>query len=153
MEAMPDRPPPLPGTPIPPDRRLPDGRGKIERITDQSKGLVDDITSWVELKLKLTQLEVQQKVEGKINEVVVKVIPLVFLALAGLFLLVTAALGLGWWLGHPFWGFLIVTVVLGLVGVVLQKKSAAIRKAITGEATTRVAEKRLRPTPGLPPVE
>lgn len=142
MEASPQTPRPLGGG-TPPERQLPSGTNKVERIAQHSRELVDDITSWVELKIKLTQIEVQRKVESKIGEVVVKIIPLVVFALCGFFLLVTVALGLGWWLGHPFWGFLIVTVLLGLTAWILKRQAGTIKRMMVQEPRATVAEDRL----------
>lgn len=108
---------------VSPQLRLPTNKNKVERIADHSKGLVDDVKAWVELRLKLTQLEVETKVQEQINKFMMRMAPLVVLALGGLFLLVTIALGLGWWLGQPFWGFLIVTVVLLAGGMYMQYQS------------------------------
>lgn len=107
-----------------PERQLPSGKNKVERLSSQTKGLFDDFTSWVELRLKLFQMEIQEKVQAKVNEAIIKIAPLVVGALAGLFALVTVALFVGWWLGHPAWGFLSVTLLLGLVtgGLFAKKK-------------------------------
>lgn len=105
-----------------PERQLASGQNKVQRMTAQSKGLVDDITGWVELKIKLTQTEIENKIQAKINMVVMRMAPLVVGLIAGLFLLVTLALFLGWMLGQPAWGFLIVTLILALVALVLFKK-------------------------------
>ncbi len=100
---------------IPSERQLPSGANKVERITQHTKGLVEDLTSWVELKMKLTQVEIEERIDEKANKALVSAIAGVFFALTGLFALITLALGLGAWLGHPAWGFLIVTVLLGLL--------------------------------------
>ena len=78
------------------------GAKKVERIARQSKGLIDDVKDWVDLKIQLLEMELQEKVFGYVVVGVVGVLALVFL-------FITMALGLGMWLGHPFWGFLIVT--------------------------------------------
>lgn len=133
---------------MPPDHQLPSGANKVERIAQHTRGLVDDLTAWVDLKLKHTQLEVEEKVQRKIADVVVKVIPLVVFALCGLFLLVTIALGLGWWLGHPFWGFLIVTAGLGLTGLLLRRAAPSLKRRMTPDARARVSEDHLQPIDG-----
>jgi hypothetical protein len=107
-------------TPQPASRQLPSGKNSVQRITDQSKGLVDDLKSWVDLRIKLAQVEVEQRVQAKVNELALRIAPIIVGALGGLFLLVTLALGLGWWLGQNFWGFLIVTLLLLLVAAVLR---------------------------------
>lgn len=107
----------------PPSRQLPKGKNKVERIGQQAKGIFDDLTQWIELRLRLFQLEIQEKIRAKANEAVIKVSPFLVGALGALFLLVTIALFVGWWLGHPAWGFLIVTGTLFVVAGVLYAKS------------------------------
>lgn len=128
----------------PPERQLASGANKVERMAQHSKSLVDDVTSWVELKLKLTQVEIQHKIQRKVDEVIAKIAPLVVGALGGFFLLVTIALGLGWWLDQPFWGFLIVTVVLLLVAAMLQARSKKVAARLPqGDQKARVSEQTL----------
>jgi hypothetical protein len=111
------------GLPMEPER----GKNKIERIGEQTKGLFEDFTGWVEVRLKLFQLEMQEKIQGKVNEAIIKIAPAVAGALTGLFLLVTMALFIGWWLGHPAWGYLIVTGILGLVTAILASKARRLK--------------------------
>jgi fatty acid desaturase len=79
---------------------------------------VDDVKSWVDLKMQLTQLEVEARVEDKVNEATAGVLIAIIAALALVFLLIAAAIAIGNWLGNAVWGFLIVAaglVVLTLV--------------------------------------
>lgn len=136
MEALPERRREV----APPDRQLPSGRNKVERISDQTKGLFDDFTSWVELRLKLFQAEIQEKVESKVNETVIKVAPFVAAAIGGFFALVTLALFLGWWLGHPAWGFLCVTLLFALItGVLLARKKRLEKRQEDGDRDRTLA--------------
>jgi hypothetical protein len=99
----------------------PNQRGKLGRIAGHTRGLVDDLREWIDLRLDLALLEVEEQVDTLRNEVALG-ITLAFLGFfAALFVLTTAALGLGWLLGHPFWGFLIVTVVLLVAVAVLAR--------------------------------
>ena len=125
MEAIPDRSL-AERERTPPSRQLPKGKNKVERIGHQAKGIFDDFTQWVELRLRLFQLEIQEKIRTKASEAAIKVAPFIVGALGGLFLLVTIALFLGWWLGHPAWGFLIVTGMLFLVAGILYAKSKSL---------------------------
>lgn len=122
MEAIPEQSP-VARPEVSADRQLPEGRNKVERIGRQTRGLFDDFTEWVELRLRLFQLDIQEKVRTKANEAVIKVAPFIVAALGGLFALVTAALFVGWWLGHPAWGFLVITGLLFLVTGVLYARS------------------------------
>ncbi len=101
------------------------GKEKLDRITTESKGLVDDVKAWVDLRIKLVKTEVEQEVKEQANEAIQDVIPVAIPAVIGilgaLFALVTTALGIGWWLGRPFWGFLAVTLIL-LFGALLTRR-------------------------------
>jgi hypothetical protein len=94
------------------DHRLPAHRGKLGRITDDLAGLSEDLRVWVELRIELVRTEIMEQVEFRIAQVKQGAAAGLAATLGALFLLVTLALGLGWWLGHPFWGFLIVTLLL-----------------------------------------
>ena len=104
-------------TPV--ERQLPSGKGIVERMALQSRGLVEDLTEWVELRLKLVQMDVEDRIDARVNRLVVLAAVALVGYLALLFMLVTIALALGAWLGHPAWGFLIVTVVLAVITGVL----------------------------------
>ncbi|RMH54203.1 MAG: phage holin family protein, partial [Bacteroidetes bacterium] len=98
----------------------PDGRTKIDRITRHTRDLVQDVRNWVDLKLKLTRLEVQEQVDEALHQARIGA-ALAFVGfLAVQFLLVTLALLIGDALGHAKWGFLILTVLLVAVLIVLR---------------------------------
>lgn len=73
----------------------------------------EDIRKWTEVRLELAKLDAEDAVNGLIRSL----IQLILVLIVAFFVLVTLALGLGWLLGHPFWGFLTVTLgmVLGMV--------------------------------------
>ncbi len=105
------------------EHRPPDGgtdeAGKLTRISRESKGLVEDVKSWVELKMTLTQMDIEAQVDARLNRAIVGVIvgALGFLGLT--FALVAASIGLGVWLGNGAWGFLIVAGALFLLTILL----------------------------------
>lgn len=86
--------------------------GKARRIGEETRGLIDDVAAWAELRWRLVQMDVQGYIRQKIDEAALKVA----LAVAGLFTvlfaLVTLALFAGWLFGRPVWGFLTVTGLL-----------------------------------------
>ncbi|MBE2185754.1 MAG: phage holin family protein [Rhodothermales bacterium] len=107
-----DLPAPATGTGTTP-LALPHAATRLDRIQAQTETLVESVKEWAELRIKLTQTELEQKAQLKINQMVwARAVPLLLISLAAMFLLITIALGLGWLLGHTFWGFLIVTVAL-----------------------------------------
>lgn len=89
----------------------PDG-GKLTRIATHTQGLVEDLREWIDLRLDLTVLEIEEKVDTVQNQIALGVVFALLGFFAGLFTLTTIALGLGWLLGHPFFGFLAVSVLL-----------------------------------------
>lgn len=89
--------------------------GKLGRIAGHTRGLVEDLREWMDLRLDLAILEVEEKVDTLRNEVALGLTLAFFGFFAALFGFTTVALGLGWLLGHPFWGFLIVSSVLIIV--------------------------------------
>lgn len=111
-------------------KTAPDRGNKVERITGHSKQLVEDVKSWVELKIKFTKLEILEQLEEKKDEFVESLEPLkkdaivggiagLFFVVALVFLFTAGALFLGTWLGHPGWGFLVMTGVLLVVAALL----------------------------------
>ena len=92
---------------------------RIQRIGQQTRGLVDDVKAWVELRMELTQIQVEDRVEERINEATSGVAVGLLGALGILFLLLAASIALGEWLGYPALGFLIVGGVILLITIAL----------------------------------
>lgn len=102
------------------DASLPVSGNKAQRLAQHTQQLVEDLKTWVDLRIELVRVDLEQQIQSKANEVALAVTLAVVAFLALVFGLTTAALGLGAWLGHPAWGFLIVTVLLVLLAVVLR---------------------------------
>lgn len=105
------------------DRPLADSprEGKLGRIAGHTRGLVDDLREWIDLRLDLAILELEERVDDLRNGVALGLVLAFFGFMAALFVLTTVAIGLGWALGHPFWGFLIVTILLVLLVAILAR--------------------------------
>lgn len=116
--------PPDPSSPAPESPSEPSANGsRLGRIAGHTRGLVEDVREWVDLRIDLAILEMEEKVDEAQNEIALGLL-MAFLAMfATLFVLTTIALGLGWALGHPFWGFLIVSVgLLGGIGTLYRTR-------------------------------
>lgn len=100
--------------------------GKLQRISDHTQGLVSDLQEWIDLRLDLALIEVEERVDELRNDLALGVTVAILGFFAAFFVLTTVALGLGWLLGHPFWGFLIVGGVLTLVIVALNSARPAL---------------------------
>lgn len=93
---------------------------KVQRLAQHTQRLVDDLKTWVDLRIELAQIELEERVEAKVNEIALGVIVGGIVLLAVIFGLTALSFGLGAWLGHPGWGFLVVTILLILLAVVLR---------------------------------
>ena len=98
----------------------------MHRIAAHTQGLFEDLREWVDLRIDLAILEVEERIDEAKNSLALGITLAVFGFFAALFTLTTVALGVGWLLGHPFWGFLAVTVALILVVVVLRVAQPAL---------------------------
>lgn len=97
------------------DSSAPSSDGTLGRIAGETQGLIDDLREWIDLRLDLAVIEMEERVDKLRNEVTLGLTLAVLGFFAGLFVLTTLALGLGWALGRPFWGFLIVAAVLVVI--------------------------------------
>ena len=98
----------------------------MHRIAAHTQGLFEDLREWIDLRIDLAILEVEERIDEAKNSLALGITLAVFGFFAALFTLTTVALGVGWLLGHPFWGFLAVTVALILVVVVLRVAQPAL---------------------------
>lgn len=87
-------------------------------MAEQARGLIDDVKSWMELRVELTQLEVEDRVEEKVNAVVVTAGLAMLALVTSLFLLVAAAIALGDFFGNAALGYLAVAGFLLVVTIV-----------------------------------
>ena len=100
--------------------------GKVQRIAAHTQGLFEDLREWIDLRIDLAILEVEERIDEAKNGIALGVTLAIFAFFAALFTFATIALGVGWLLGHPFWGFLAVSVALILVVMGLQATQPAL---------------------------
>lgn len=113
----------------------------LQRLRRQMQELVEDLRAWVELRLTLTQLEIEERIEARIRQLLLRLLVGMLAGLAVVFALVAAALGLGSWLGHPGWGFLVVALGLAAVAAVFHfaRKGLAARSGSTNAGSDKAA--------------
>lgn len=88
-------------------------------MTSETRGIVEDLREWTDLKIDLAVREINDSVDEAASQLALGITLAVLAFFTGLFGLTTAAIGIGWAMGHPFWGFLIVfAVLLAISGVV-----------------------------------
>jgi len=94
-------------------------------MTSETRGIVEDLREWTDLKIDLAVREINDSVDDAASQIALGITLAVAAFFTGLFGLTTAALGIGWALGRPFWGFLIVFLVLlivsGVVAIVTKR--------------------------------
>jgi flagellar biosynthesis component FlhA len=112
---------------------------------------VEDLREWMDLRIDLAILEMEERVDELRNEVALGITLALFGFFAAFFVMTTVALGLGWLLGHPFWGFLIVSAFLVITAAALAQTRPELMppsnlfEQIRGEEAEEAAEKE-RPT-------
>lgn len=90
----------------------PESGGRLDRITDQTKGLVDDIKEWIDLRVRLVQLDLEERLETIANQTILTLVVIGIGAISIFFALIAAALGLGALFSNSALGFLAVSLIL-----------------------------------------
>jgi len=93
--------------------------GAVGRIVAHGRELGQDLLDWIDLKIQAERMKILEALNQKFNQVADLALAGVLAGIGILFLLVALSLGLGEWLGHPAWGFLMVGLVFVAVGAAL----------------------------------
>lgn len=130
----------------------PPQNGKLDRIAAHTQGLITDLREWIDLRIDLAVIELEERVDDLRNNLALG-LTMAFLGFfALLFSLTTLALGLGWLLGHAFWGFLIVSALLLLIVVALRAARPALLPSsdlfekVRGRDNSSASEEENRPS-------
>ncbi|NNF03983.1 MAG: hypothetical protein HKN17_05915, partial [Rhodothermales bacterium] len=113
--------------------------GRLSRITGETRGLVEDLKEWVDLKIQLLQLDFEDRIRQAANQAALTAVVIVVALLAVLFALVAAGEAMGAWFDSRSLGFLTLAGILALVaGVIHALKPRLVGSARTdGESTDR----------------
>ncbi len=114
--------------------------GRLGRIAAESKGLVEDVKEWVELRVQLLQMEIEERIESVANQVISVIAVAVLALFTALFLLLGVAQFLGEWLGRDAWGYVIVGVVLALVTVFIHSSKPRFIKRLPDTPSNKKIE-------------
>jgi uncharacterized membrane protein YqjE len=82
-------------------------------------GLVDNLYKYVQTNIEIAKVEVQEKIEDTVKKVVLFAILAISGSMFFIFLLITLALFLNEVLNSSYLGFLIITVLLGILSGVV----------------------------------
>lgn len=109
----------------------------------EQDGLVDTIYKYIHTQIELTKLEVQERLEVMIKKLILLLVVVMLTTLFLLFLLFSLAFYLNSVLSSDFWGFVIVTILigipLGIFGFRLQKSwKDATAQQHTDDSTTNL---------------
>lgn len=87
---------------------------KSDRITLHSKELVKNLQAWLDLRLQLAGWQYWETILQNRKTIYAVIAAGFLLAVSVIFLLLAAALGVGFLLGHIIWGFISVGVITGV---------------------------------------
>lgn len=124
----------------PDTKEKPAPNGKIGRLTTEAKGLVDDTKDWVDAKLRLFELDVEEKIDSFANKFVSGAVVVAIGALALVFSLVATAFALGDLWGRNSLGFIAVGGALFLVALIIHLVKPRLVKGSMGGADRSVLD-------------
>ncbi|NNE71746.1 MAG: hypothetical protein HKN29_15480 [Rhodothermales bacterium] len=94
--------------------------GKIGRLSSEARGLVDDTRQWVDAKLRLFELDLEEKLDGIANKVIAGAAVVFLAALALIFALTALALLLGSIWENEALGFMVVALGAFVIALLIQ---------------------------------
>ncbi|MDA0378508.1 MAG: phage holin family protein [Bacteroidetes bacterium] len=95
--------------------------GPVGRIANESRALIEDLRDWVDLRVQLIQVDVEERIERAANELFSLMLVMVMALFTGVFLLHGLAVWLGSALGGTHWGYLIVGALLAGMTLLVRK--------------------------------
>lgn len=94
--------------------------GKIGRLSSEARGLVDDTRQWVDAKLRLFELDLEEKLDGIANKMIAGAAVVFFAALALIFGLTALSLFLGTLWDNEALGFVVVALASFVIALIIQ---------------------------------
>lgn len=98
-----------------------ENESKLKSMAKETKGLVNDLKDWVDLRVKLLQIEVEERIEAAASKIISLLGVAVLAIFAVLMFLIAAAEAIGLWLGHPSYGYGMVGIVVAVLAVLLNR--------------------------------
>ena len=109
------------------------GQNRVSSFANETRSLVADIKEWVDLRVRLVQLEIEERIETLANQL----ISLVAVTVLGLFAIMFLLMGLAVWIGNllesPALGYVIVGSALALITTVIHLVRPRIMKSEVSE--------------------
>jgi len=114
-----------------------DSRNPVAHVAAESRALWDDLREWVDLRVQLIQIDIEERIEKALNDMLAALIVVVLVLFALFFLLQAAALWLGQVLGHDQMGYVVVALTLIAVSLLVKVvKPTLVRPALHGRKKT-----------------
>lgn len=127
------------------------GDGPLKRITGESRSLFDDLKAWVDLKIQLIQLDIEDRIRQAANQAALTAIVIVIGLLSLLFGLVAAGEALGAWLDSRSLGYLVLAVALALLAAIIHlARPRLVDRAEVKSDVTNDPERLSSDTDGVP---
>lgn len=127
---------------IPASRQLREPEsGIVQRLFRETKALSEHTIALVEMHIKKAQLELEERLDARVNALISQAAFVLLAGLGILFLLSALSLAIGVWLGHAGWGFLVVGSVLLIGGFIILRKRPHLLQIGSGQIA--VDEERL----------
>ena len=104
--------------------------GLLSMLAHEVRSLIEDVKEWVELRLELFQLDVEDRIQAVANDILLIILVIVLFSVAFLFLSLAAAFALGQWLGSNALGFLIVAFVFVLLGASIRRSRVDVASKV-----------------------
>ncbi len=114
---------------------------RLARVLEQVREISEDVVELVELKLQLVQVQIEERVQGKLNEVISKALVGMLAIGTVVFALVAAAIGLGYLFENQAFGFLAVAALLALLtGIMWYGRFNYVKLSEKEETTNELPE-------------
>ena len=129
----------------------PHDNSKIGRLAAEARGLVEDTREWVDAKLRLFELDIEEKIDRLASRFMVRLMVLFFSAMAAVFVGVAGALALGELWGSEPLGFLAASVLLLFIAGLIHAVRPRLVQGSMGVAERHAEAEKEKEKGKLPP--
>jgi uncharacterized membrane protein YqjE len=92
--------------------------------------LRENIVKLIEAKFELTKIEIQEKIEGLVSQLIHSILTMFLVFMVFIFICILVAVGINQWLDSSYWGFVIITGVYLLLLLIWILNKSFIQKNI-----------------------
>jgi len=92
--------------------------GRIDRIVSETRHLSDDLTEWVNLRIRLVQIDLQERIDGELDFVFSSVVVIALIVVALMLGSIGLSFVIGELMGNASYGFAIMTLFYLLVALI-----------------------------------